>query len=209
MSWDGYVYNQNLQNLKSKVKVENFHIFLTASGEGGGQPKRSAWPLFSRFFFDDSPYLNQNILEVEMLGHDLINRLSWNWQRENLVSCWHLFLKNICLMLIIHWSWSRATTEIIFESIGSWKAEKIQRWVVTSCWQSSGLWKWIDAVRAKKSVTASGFLSDFPSQVTHGEVAGQRGGFIFLTSRLHRSSIELSILDSEAKRDLQFHNTTF
>ena len=36
-------------------------------------------------------------------------------------------------------------------------------------------------------MTASGFLSDFPSQVTHGEVAGQRGGFIFLTSRLHRS----------------------
>ena len=27
------VYNQNL---KSKVKVENFHIFLTASVEGGG-----------------------------------------------------------------------------------------------------------------------------------------------------------------------------
>ena len=32
-----------------------FHIFLTALGEGGGRLKRSAWPLFSRFFFDAFP----------------------------------------------------------------------------------------------------------------------------------------------------------
>ena len=36
-------------NQKSKIKDENVHIFLTASGEGG-QTKRSAWPLFHSFF---------------------------------------------------------------------------------------------------------------------------------------------------------------
>ena len=42
------VYNQNL---KSKVKVENFHIFLTASGEGGGATQAVSLTASFPFFF--------------------------------------------------------------------------------------------------------------------------------------------------------------
>ena len=43
------VYNQNK---KSKVKVGNFHIFLTASGEGrGGSTQAVSLTAFSQFFF--------------------------------------------------------------------------------------------------------------------------------------------------------------
>ena len=44
-----YIKLQN--NPKYGNLSRNFHIYLTASGEGrGGQPKRSAWPLFPIFF---------------------------------------------------------------------------------------------------------------------------------------------------------------
>ena len=46
-----FVYNQNL---KSKVKVKNFHIFLIASGEGGGGPGSTqavSLTAFFQFFF--------------------------------------------------------------------------------------------------------------------------------------------------------------
>ena len=49
------VYNQNL---KSKFKVENFHIFLTAlgEGEGGGSTQAVSLTAFSQFFFE--PFSN-------------------------------------------------------------------------------------------------------------------------------------------------------
>ena len=38
--------------MKSKVKVENFHIFLTASGEGGVNPSGQPDRFFPVFFYD-------------------------------------------------------------------------------------------------------------------------------------------------------------
>ena len=42
-----FVYNQNI---KSKIKVKKFHIFLTASGEGGVNPSGQPDRFFPVFF---------------------------------------------------------------------------------------------------------------------------------------------------------------
>ena len=54
--WPIFIFIKWQNNPKYDNLSKNFHIFLTASGEGGaGRPKRSAWPLYRRFFFEYFP----------------------------------------------------------------------------------------------------------------------------------------------------------